>query len=218
MLSYNTSRHEGTKFTPCELVMGKLARTPGSDPPVEGLDRTYLEYYTQLIDQLNRFQAMGIVNLNNSKVRSKFYYDKKAKPQTIQEGDSVYVLKEPTTKLGDQYTGPHQVVKVCGSRNLSQRMVQKTRIVHVDKVRKDKARAPTQKIQAERQCVIYHQETIMEWNSWTVTDRKRQLRVHSADTLQRGGVTSPPVAVTTDPFLFVLPKDLVSNRPLQGGI
>jgi len=113
MLSYNTNRHEGTKFTLCELVMGKLARTPGSDSPVEELDRTYLEYYTQLIDQLNRFRATGIANLNNSKIRSKFYYDKKTKTQTIQEGDSVYLLKEPTT------TGirgsVHRSARSCGS-------------------------------------------------------------------------------------------------------
>ena len=32
MFSYNTSVHEGTKCTPYELVFGKLAREPSSDP------------------------------------------------------------------------------------------------------------------------------------------------------------------------------------------
>ena len=32
MFSYNTSVHEGTKCTPYELVFGKLAREPSSEP------------------------------------------------------------------------------------------------------------------------------------------------------------------------------------------
>ena len=32
MFSYNTSIHEGTKCTPHELVFGKLAREPSSEP------------------------------------------------------------------------------------------------------------------------------------------------------------------------------------------
>jgi len=203
MLSYNTSRHESTKFTPCELVLGKAARTPGSDPPIEGLDRTYHEYYTQLLQQINQVQAMGMANLKDSKVRAKHYYDKKVRPQTIRKGDQVYLLKEPTTKFGDQYTGPHEVVGVCGPRNFTIRTGQKTRVVHIDKLRKAKAHTPVPEAQDLRKCrVIYRRQVIVqEWNSQTTIEWKWQLRLPSAATLQGGGVTSPPAAVTTD-FLF----------------
>jgi len=212
MLSYNTSRHESTKFTPCELVMGKPARTPGSDPPVEGLDRTYHEYFTQLLDQINQVQAMGIRNLNDAKIRSKHYYDKRVKPQTIQKGDQVYLLKEPTTKFGDQYTGPHEVVGVCGPRNFTIRIGRKTRVVHVDKLRKAKAHPPVPEAQDLRKCqTIYRKETIVqEWSNQTIIEWKWQLRILSAATLQGRSVTSPPAAVTD--FLFPpLTGNLVSN-------
>jgi len=185
MLSYNTSRHESTKFTPCELVMGKLARTPGSDPPVEGLDRTYHDYYTQLISQINRVQTMGRTNLNDSKVRSKHYYDRKARPHTIRKGDTVYLLKEPTTKFGDQYTGPHEVIGMCGPRNFSIRVGQRTRVVHADKLRKAKTRAFVPKDQTERRCQIMCRETIIEqWSSRTaiveVSATCTNLRCHTS--------------------------------------
>lgn len=55
MFSYNTSTHEGIRFTPYELLFGKLGRTPGSDPPLdEDMDKTYLTYYVNLVSKVNR--------------------------------------------------------------------------------------------------------------------------------------------------------------------
>ena len=34
--SYNTSVHEGTRYTPYEIVFGKLPRMPSYAPPTEG--------------------------------------------------------------------------------------------------------------------------------------------------------------------------------------
>lgn len=118
MFSYNTSYHESTKFTPCELVLGKLARLPGSDPPLpDNMNQTYHDYYVKLATKLNQFQIMGRTNLEDSKIRNKRYYDKKLKEQDLKKNDLVYLLKEPTTKFGDQYTGPHRVISIKTHNN-----------------------------------------------------------------------------------------------------
>ena len=49
MFSYNISVYEGTKFTPHELIFGKTARIPTSDPIlVSDLSGTYADYLTSL--------------------------------------------------------------------------------------------------------------------------------------------------------------------------
>ncbi|XP_011860867.1 PREDICTED: uncharacterized protein LOC105558005 [Vollenhovia emeryi] len=60
MFSYNTSVHEGTKFSPYELVFGKLARLPSSHEPIEeNLEPTYREYLTDLFNKLSELQRQA---------------------------------------------------------------------------------------------------------------------------------------------------------------
>lgn len=45
ILSYNTSVHEGTNYTPHELVFGKTARIPNSEPEIDNQEiTTYTQY------------------------------------------------------------------------------------------------------------------------------------------------------------------------------
>jgi len=51
MFSYNTSVHKGTKFTPHELIFGKIARVLSSDPPLEKeINETYTNYLASLFN------------------------------------------------------------------------------------------------------------------------------------------------------------------------
>ena len=54
MFSYNTSVHEGAKCTPYELVCGKLAREPSSEPLAqqEKLQK-YDDYSINFVTQLH---------------------------------------------------------------------------------------------------------------------------------------------------------------------
>lgn len=143
MLCYNTSTHEGTRFTPCELVLGKPARTPSADPPLDDdLSPTYLDYYIQLIGRINRVTELAKQNLNNAKLRSKLYYDRRINPQELLIGESVYLLKEPTSKLGDQYTGPHIVLEILNNNNIKIQIGNKTKVVNLNKVRKARTGPP----------------------------------------------------------------------------
>ncbi|XP_033362977.1 uncharacterized protein LOC117241106 [Bombus vosnesenskii] len=81
MFSYNTSVHEGTKFSPHELVFGHLAREPTGEVIIEeNMEPTYAEYLEDLFDKINTVQRMARENLIKSKLRSKEYYDRRINP------------------------------------------------------------------------------------------------------------------------------------------
>lgn len=51
-------------------------------------------------------------------------------------GEYIYVLKEPTNKLGDQYTGPYEVLELLGNHNLKIRLSKRSKTIHIDKIKK----------------------------------------------------------------------------------
>ena len=94
MLSYDTSIHEGTKCTPYELVFGKLARDPSSEPlsQQEKL-QTYDDYLVNFVTQLHEMRTKARENLITAKERSKMYHDRKINPLEVKIGDNIFLLK-----------------------------------------------------------------------------------------------------------------------------
>jgi len=91
----HTSVHEGTRYTPFELVFGKVASVPTSDPPLDSeLNETYFQYLTILFDKLRDVQTIARKNLTHTKLRSKRYYDRKIRSCNYNIGDLMYMLKE----------------------------------------------------------------------------------------------------------------------------
>ncbi|KAI4473711.1 hypothetical protein M0804_015215 [Polistes exclamans] len=88
-----------------------------------------------LVHKIRCSQVMARQNLVGAKIRSKVYYDRKARGQNHIVGQSVYLLKQPTSKLGNQYTGPHQILEVLPKNNIKISYKNGTRIVHKDKVK-----------------------------------------------------------------------------------
>lgn len=138
MFSYNTSVHESTKYSPYELIFGRLPRIPSSITPLEeNLDLTYKEYLIDLFNRLHDTQEDARQNLINSKEKSKIYYDKRMNLQNFREGDSVFLLKEPAKgKFSDQYIGPYKVLEILPNNNVKiQFKSNRTRIVHTNKLK-----------------------------------------------------------------------------------
>ncbi|CAK9801703.1 Retrovirus-related Pol polyprotein from transposon 412 [Anthophora quadrimaculata] len=145
MFSYNTSVHEGTLFTPHELVFGNRARVPTADAAHSTLENeSYDHYFRNLQDKISTSQKLARENLNAAKNRSKQYYDRKINNQRFSVGDRVLLLKEPRKgKFDAQYTGPHTVLEVHGNSNVRLRLSnRKTKIVHINKLKHAKLPPP----------------------------------------------------------------------------
>jgi len=66
--SYNTSIHEGTHYTPHELVFGKLARVPSSETLPEDIsNESYADYLITLYNRLRDTQEIARENLQRAK-------------------------------------------------------------------------------------------------------------------------------------------------------
>ncbi|KAL6417715.1 hypothetical protein ACFW04_012557 [Cataglyphis niger] len=144
--SYNTSVHEGTQFTPHELVFGKTARVPSSETDTtQEPNESYAKYLVELFNKIKDAQTIARENLNNAKKRSKLYYDRKLNTRKFKVGTNVYLLREPTKgKLGDQYIGPYKITEILGNNNVKIAISRhKTRIVHADKLKFSPHQAPT---------------------------------------------------------------------------
>ena len=137
MFSCNTSVHEGTKFSPHELVFGHLAREPtGKMITEENMEPTYAEYLRDLFDKIDTVQQMARENLIKSKLKSKEYYDIRINLQNFKTGDLVYLLKEPRRgKFSDQYSGPHKVLEILENQNVMIEVKGIPRTVHLNKLK-----------------------------------------------------------------------------------
>uniref|UniRef100_A0A6V7KDU1 RNA-directed DNA polymerase n=1 Tax=Bracon brevicornis TaxID=1563983 RepID=A0A6V7KDU1_9HYME len=146
MLSYNSSIHEGTKYTPHELVFGNPARLPSSEPLHE-LDQlpTYDNYIEKLIDKLARIRKLAYDNLVDSKIKSKEYYDRKTNEISFRIGDDVFLQSGPKPgKLNDHYEGPFKILDVHNNHNVEIQYYNKTKVVHADRLRKSKIESKSQ--------------------------------------------------------------------------
>lgn len=140
--SYNTSVHEGTGYSPHELVFGKTANIPACEPMTEDQSESYSHYLTELYNKLRETQSAARDNLVKAKERSKQYYDKRINPVKFKVGDRVFLLSDPYKKLGDQYKGPYEIVDKLGDVNVRLRIGPgRTRVVHTNKLKRGDAPA-----------------------------------------------------------------------------
>ena len=133
--SYNTSVHEGTGYTPHELIFGTPARIPSSYN-TESTQETYSHHLTNLFKDIKGLQQKAKVNLEKAKEKSKQYYDRRVRPVMFQPGDNVFLLNEPkTNKFAPDYLGPYRVLEVM-DRNVTIEIRGTTRVVHSNKLKK----------------------------------------------------------------------------------
>ena len=138
MFSYNTSVHEATQYTSYELVLGKLAHEPSSEPLSQNEKlQTYDDYLINFVTQLHEMRTQARENLIKAKEKSRMYHDRKINPLEIKIGDNVFLLKGgKIKKLDNQYTEPHEVLDVLGKGNVKINIKGKPTVVHVNRIKR----------------------------------------------------------------------------------
>lgn len=120
MLTYNSTIHTTTQFTPFELIFGHKPYIPDSVFDLR-TDITYPEYIKMLHHRLKVSREKAIQNINASKERSKHYYDRHTRSVQYKIGEYVYVKNHVRLKkaLSPLWKGPYKIVKIHGNNTLS---------------------------------------------------------------------------------------------------
>lgn len=110
--SFNTTVHSETKYSPFELVFGKLCNLPNNlQNDVDPL-YNYNSYPLELKFRLQKAHKDARDNLLESKNIRKLYYDKKSNPAHYKIGDLILLKNQIGNKLDKIYTGPYTVIDV----------------------------------------------------------------------------------------------------------
>ena len=117
ILLYNTTPHTVTKFTPYELVFGRKSNLPSLLTTCNEPVYTFEDYLTELKTRLQHSFNTARDRIVSYKERNKTYYDKRAKPQWYEIGDSVMLQKETfvmdkSKKLQPRYDGPYEILEI----------------------------------------------------------------------------------------------------------
>ena len=123
---YNTTPHTSTKFTPFELMYGRLANLPGTlqKPPTSPL-YNYDDFLLNTKHKLKVTHEMAKENLIKVKEEQKDRFDRtKANAIKFKQGMKVLLSNEATKlgvskKLSPPWTGPYEIMKVNDNGTLA---------------------------------------------------------------------------------------------------
>lgn len=137
-LYYNTSKHEGTNFSPCELVFGENARDVSSVKKRHNI--SYTEYLDELKSKLSKNLDECRRIISESKQRVKDRYDRMINPKEFKPGDMIWLKKNSnannkTHALNLPWEGPYRVTDKTSEVNYEIEKNNKKIIVHGDRLK-----------------------------------------------------------------------------------
>lgn len=135
ILSYNTTPHCTTQFTPFELLYGYKPTIPSS--VYESNNTSYQEYIRVLQYRMKYSRERAIENINKSKESAKKYYDSSAREKPYKTGDLVYVKHHHRLRkaLSPIWKGPFKIIKTHGKSNVTLCINRKHVKYHVNEIK-----------------------------------------------------------------------------------
>lgn len=136
ILSYNTTPHCTTNFTPFELLYGYKPTIPNSLYETSD-NNTYDEYIRALRYRMRFSREKAIQNIINSKEKSKEYYDVSTRDVSYKSGDMVYLKHHHRLRkaLSPIWKGPYKIVKVHNKHNITLQVGRKHTKYHVNEIK-----------------------------------------------------------------------------------
>lgn len=115
---YNVTPSSYHGYTPYELVFGRKAKLLGISSeisPIYNID----DYSSVLRHTLQMSNKKAQEILQKFKISQKAQYDKKAKPQNLEENQTVMIRNNArTNKLDSPYKGPYKITKILDAFNI----------------------------------------------------------------------------------------------------
>lgn len=135
MLAYNSNVHSTTGFAPFELIFGHKPYIPKSIDTLE--NNTYTDYVRALNHRLYYSRQKALQNIQQSKERSKHYYDSHSRPITYNVGDMVYIRchHKQNKALSPVWKGPYKIIKINGNHTVTVQIERKHVRHHYDEIK-----------------------------------------------------------------------------------
>jgi hypothetical protein len=136
VFNYNCTINDSTKFSPFNILFGKVAKLPNvSDDKIY----TYDDYVSQLKFIVRNIQEAAKLNCINNKLKSKKYYDKNTKKLDLQVGESVLMktTEGPAGKsFQKRWKGPFTIIQILSEENVKILVKNKEKVVHKNLLKK----------------------------------------------------------------------------------
>lgn len=134
--AYNNTTHISTSYSPMELLFGYTAEIPSNlkrkPTPLYNHD----DYYHELRYKLQTSFNIAREKLSNAKSKSKEYYDRHTNQKTFKINQFVMMKNtDRKNKLSPHWTGPFQIMATHGPLNVTIKIKNKLRKVHVNRLK-----------------------------------------------------------------------------------
>lgn len=136
---YNTTVNSSTKYTPFELLYGRMARLPTAVYRANKNEITYDDYCSEMKKIFSNIHYQAKENLIISKEKRKEIYDQKAKEWQPMWGEQVLVETHTTgagQKLKSYWRGPYEVVDLPSEQTTVIKNGNKLEKIHNNRLRK----------------------------------------------------------------------------------
>ena len=109
--SYNTTRHTTTRFTPFEMMFGRLCKLP-FDLPKKTTIVEPNQYVKELQEYLTSINHIARTSIEQMQMKSKQRYNAHRTNELYSIGQFIYVRKVGFNhKLNPKYVGPYQIIQ-----------------------------------------------------------------------------------------------------------